>query len=82
LVTTGGSGEPKLFFRKTLLLRAFHEHRARLPNALIDKHHENLVLVAKEDRAAAAHRGYGADLHFDNRFTYIANLVTRLPAKI
>jgi hypothetical protein len=48
----------------------------------IDKHHENLFLVAKEDRAAAAHRGCGADLHFDNRFTHIANLVTRLPAKI
>jgi hypothetical protein len=29
------------------------------PNALIDEHHENLVLVAKENRAAAAHRGYG-----------------------
>jgi hypothetical protein len=39
---------------------------------------ENLVLIAKEDRAAAAHRGYGADLHFDNRFTHIANLVTRM----
>jgi hypothetical protein len=59
-------------------LRALHEHRDRRPNVLIDKHHENLVLVAKEDRAATAHRGYGADLHFDNRFTHIANLVTRL----
>jgi hypothetical protein len=66
----------------SLLLRALHEHRDRRPNALIDKHHENLVLVAKENRAAAAHRGYGADLHFDNGFTHIANLVTRLPAKI
>src|SRR5580700_3942525 len=52
------------------------------PNALIDEHHENLVLVAKENRATAAHRGYGADLHFDNGFTHITNLVTRLPAKI
>ena len=66
----------------SLLLRALHEHRDRRPNAFIDKHHENLVLVAKEDRAAAAHRGYGADLHFDNRFIHIASLVTRLPAKI
>jgi hypothetical protein len=40
----------------SLLLRALHEHRNRRPNALIDEHHENLVLVAKENRAAAAHR--------------------------
>jgi hypothetical protein len=51
------------------------------PNALIDEHHENLVLVAKENRAAAAHRGYGADLHFDNGFTHITNLVIRLPPR-
>jgi hypothetical protein len=43
-----------------------HEHRDRRPNALIDEHHENLVLVAKKNRAADAHCGYGADLHFDN----------------
>src|SRR6266446_1804835 len=61
----------------SLLLRALHEHRDRRPNALIDEHHENLVLVAKENNAAAAHRGYGADLYFDNGFTHIANLVTR-----
>ena len=66
----------------SLLLRALREHRDRCPNALIDEHHENLVLVAKENRAAAAHRGYGEDLHFDIRFTHIANFVTRLPAKI
>jgi hypothetical protein len=42
----------------SLLLRALHEHRDRRPDGLIDKHHENLVLVAKEDRGAAAHRGY------------------------
>src|SRR5580693_3611652 len=66
----------------SLLLRALHEHRDRRPNALIDEHHENLVLVAKENRAAATHRGYGAHLHFDNGFTHIANLVTHLPAKI
>jgi hypothetical protein len=66
----------------SLLLRSLHEHRDCHPNALIDEHHENLILVAKEDRGAAAHSGHGADLHFDNRFTHIANLVTRLPAKI
>ena len=38
---------------RPLLLRPLHEHRACCPNALIDEHHESLVLVAKEDRAAA-----------------------------
>src|SRR5580692_10156887 len=55
----------------SLLLRALHEHRDRRPNALIDEHHENLVLVAKENREAGAHRGNGADLHFKNGFTHI-----------
>jgi hypothetical protein len=66
----------------SLLLCALHEHRDRRPNAMIDVHHENLVLVAKENRAAATRRGYSADLHFDNGLTHTANLVTRLPAKI
>ena len=64
------------------LLRALHEHRDRRSNALIDEHHENLVLVAKENRAAAARRSEAADLHFDNGLTHTASLVTRLPAKI
>jgi hypothetical protein len=38
-----------------------HEHRARSPNALMDEHHENLVSVARENHASAAHRGHGAD---------------------
>jgi hypothetical protein len=59
-----------------------HEHRDRRPNALIDEHHKNLVPVAKENRASSAHLDYGADLHFNNEFTHIANLLTRLPAKI
>ena len=63
-------------------LRALHEHRDRRPSALIDEHHENLVLVAKKNRTAATHRGYGADLHFDTGFTHIANLLTRFPVKI
>jgi hypothetical protein len=65
-----------------LLLRALHEHRDRRPNALVDEHHENLVLVAKENRATVAHRGNGSDLHFNNGFTHIPNLLTRLPLKI
>ena len=48
----------------------------RRSNSLIDEHHEYLVLVAKKNRAAAAGRSHGADLHFDN------GLVTCLPAKI
>jgi len=66
----------------SLLLRALHEHRDRRPNALIDEHHENLVLVAKENRAAAARSGYGADLHFDNGLTHTTSLAIRLHAKI
>jgi hypothetical protein len=53
-------------------LPALHEHRDRRPNVLIDQHHENFVLVAKESHATGARRGYGEDLHFDNGFTHIA----------
>ena len=59
-----------------------HEHRDRRSNALIDEHHEYLVLVAKENCAAAAGRSYGADLNFDNGLTHIASLAIRLHAKI
>src|SRR5580704_4089807 len=55
----------------SLLLRALHEHRDRRPNALIDEHHENLVLIAKENRVAFAYSGNGADLHFKNGLTHI-----------
>jgi hypothetical protein len=41
---------------RSLLFRALHEHRDRRSNALIDEHHEYLVLVAKKNRAAAASR--------------------------
>jgi hypothetical protein len=51
------------------------------PNALIDAHHENLVLVAKENRAAVAHRGNGADLHFNNGFTHFPNLLLAFPPR-
>src|SRR5208283_3053639 len=57
-------------------------HRDPRPDALIDEHHEYLVLVAKENCAAAAGRSHGANLHFDNGLTHTASLVTRLPAKI
>src|SRR6202022_4591325 len=67
---------------RSLLFRALHEHRDRHSNALIDEHHEYLVLVAKENCAATAGRSHGADPHFDNGLTHTASLVTRLPAKI
>ena len=41
---------------RSLLLRALLEHRDRRPNALLNVNHENLVLVAKKNRAAAARR--------------------------
>src|SRR5258707_10509854 len=44
--------------------------------------HENLVLVAKKNRTAAAGRSEAADLHLDNGLTHTADLVTRLLAKI
>ena len=67
---------------RSLLLRALHEHRDRRSNALIDEHHEYLVLVAKENCAAAAGRSYRTDVHFDNGFTHTASLAIRLHAKI
>src|SRR5580704_12251393 len=63
---------------RSLLFRALLEHRDRRPNALIDDHHEYLVLVAKENCAAAAGCSHAADLHFDNGLTHTASLVTRL----
>src|SRR4029077_6407900 len=63
---------------RSLLFRALHEHRDRRSNALIDEHHESLVLVAKKNRAAAAGHSHGADLHFDNGLTHIILLVSSL----
>jgi hypothetical protein len=65
----------------SLLLRPLHEHRDRRPNALVDERHKNLVLVAKENHAALAHRGDGADLHFNNGFTHIPNLLFAFPQR-
>src|SRR5258708_20110626 len=64
---------------RSLLLRALLEHRDRRPNALINEHHENLVLVAKKNRAAAARRNEAADLHFDNGLTHTASPVISFP---
>src|SRR5260221_4800431 len=66
---------------RSLLLRALLEHRDRRPNALINEHHENLVLVAKKNRAAAARRSEAADLHFDNGLTHTASLVIPFPPR-
>src|SRR3979411_1238669 len=43
---------------RSLLLHALHEHRDRRSNALIDEHHEYLILVAKENCAAATDRSH------------------------
>ena len=66
---------------RSLLLRALLEHRDRRPNALINEHHENLVLVAKKNRAAAPRRTEAADLHFDNGLTHTASLVIPFPPR-
>jgi hypothetical protein len=62
--------------------RVLHEHRDRRADALIDEHHEYLVLVAKENCAAAAGRSQRANLNFDNGLTHTASLAIRLHAKI
>src|SRR5258708_21920528 len=41
---------------RSLLLRALLEHRDCQTSALLNVNHENLVLVAKKNRAAAARR--------------------------
>ena len=59
------------------LLRALHKNRDRPSNALIDEHHDYLILIAKENCATAAGRSHGADQNFDNGFTCTASLATR-----
>jgi hypothetical protein len=61
---------------RSLLLRALLENRDRRPNAPLNVNHDNLVLVAKKNRAAVARCSEAADLHFDNELTHTASLVT------
>ena len=49
---------------------ALHEHRDRGADTLINENHENLFLIAKKNRAAAARRSHGAHLHFDDGLTH------------
>ena len=63
--------------QRPLLLRALHKHRDRPSNALIDEHHEYLILVAKENCATVSGRSHRTDLNFDNGFTHTASLATR-----
>ena len=63
--------------QRPLLLRALLKHRDRRSNALINEHHEYLILVTKENCATAAGRSHGADLNFDNGSTDTASLATR-----
>jgi hypothetical protein len=68
---------------RSLLFHALHEHRDRYSNALIDEHHEYLVLVAKENCAAAGGLCHGADPNFDNCLTHTCmSEAIRLYAKI
>ena len=46
--------------------------RLLVPLLEFNQHHEYLVLVAKKNRAAAAGRSHGADLHFDDGLTHTA----------
>ena len=62
-------------------MRALHKHRDRPSNALIDEHHEYLILVAKEKCATAAGRKHGTDLNFDNGLTHTLSSPTRLPPR-
>ena len=67
---------------RPFLPRAFHEHRDRRPNALIDEDDESLFLVAKKNGEAAAGRSYGTDVHFDNGLTHTASLYFRMYRRI
>src|SRR5260221_12994576 len=64
---------------RSLLFLALLNYRDRRPNGLITELHENLVLVAKKNRAAAACRNEAADLHFDNGLTHTASPVISFP---
>ena len=67
--------------QRSLLLRPLHKHCDRFSNALIDEHHEYLVLVAKENCVAAAGRSYRTDLNFDNGLTHTQVHILGFPAK-
>ena len=55
---------------RSLLSRALLEHRDRRPNTLLNENHENLVLVAKKNGAAAAGRSHSSHLHLDDGLTH------------
>jgi len=55
---------------RSLLSRALLEHRDRRPDTLINENQENLFLVAKKNRGAAAGRSHGAHLDLDDGLTH------------
>ena len=67
--------------QRSLLLRPLHKHCDCRSNALIDEHHEYLVLVAKENCVAAAGRSYRTDLNFDNRLTHTQVHILAFPPR-
>jgi hypothetical protein len=60
--------------QRSRLLHALSEHRYSPSNALIYKNHENFVLIAEKNRAAATGRNHCADLNFDNGRTHTPSL--------
>jgi hypothetical protein len=47
-----------------------HEHRDRASDSLIDVNDKNLVAIPNENRATAARREHGANMHFNDRFIH------------
>ena len=66
---------------RPLLLRVLHEHRDRGADTLLNENHENLFLVAKKNRAAAARRSHGTHLHFDDGLTHDRISLTLFPLR-
>jgi hypothetical protein len=62
-------------------LTSLQKHCDRRSNALIDEHHEYLVLVAKENCVAAAGRSYRTDLNFDNGLTHTQIHILAFPPR-
>src|SRR5690349_6691438 len=56
--------------QRPLLGNVAHKHGDGAANGLIDINDEDLVIVANKNRAAAARRQDGADLHLDHRFVH------------
>src|ERR1700736_219582 len=74
------NGRKQIVRQRPLLLCTPHEHGNCRPDALIHVDHKDLLLVANKNRAATARGNHSANLHFDNGFTHVASLASRLIA--